>query len=118
MPMQTETQPVAGVRLDLPAPLAKAADQGLPMRLDVPLPVSKGEVQLRRFVEQALFQQAFEHRAQARALQADAGGQGHTLPGQRTDGHHGHDFARGTAHGGQQRGAGTGVARGVVAVRA
>ena len=38
---------LAGVRLDLPAPLAKAADLGLPMRLDVPLPVSKGEVQLR-----------------------------------------------------------------------
>ena len=78
----------------------------------------QGKVQLRRVVEQPLFEQAFEHRAQARALQADAGGQGHTLPGQRTDGHHGHHFARGTAHGGQQRGAGTGVARGVVAVRA
>ena len=38
---------LAGVSLGLPAPLAKAADQGLPMRLDVPLPVSKGEVQLR-----------------------------------------------------------------------
>lgn len=38
---------LAGVRLDLPAPLAKPAETGLPMRLDVPLPVSKGEVQLR-----------------------------------------------------------------------
>lgn len=38
---------LGGVRLDLPAPLAKPADQGLPMRLDVPLPVTGGEVQLR-----------------------------------------------------------------------
>lgn len=38
---------LAGVQLDLPAPLAKPAEQGLPMRLDVPLPVSRGEVQLR-----------------------------------------------------------------------
>lgn len=38
---------LAGVRLALPAPLAKAAEVGLPMRLDVPLPVHRGEVQLR-----------------------------------------------------------------------
>lgn len=38
---------LAGVRLDLPAPLAKPAETGLPMRLDVPLPVHRGEVQLR-----------------------------------------------------------------------
>ena len=38
---------LAGVALTLPAPLAKAPEVGLPMRLDVPLPVSAGEVQLR-----------------------------------------------------------------------
>ncbi|HEX5693967.1 MAG TPA: YhdP family protein, partial [Arenimonas sp.] len=38
---------LGGVRLDLPAPLAKPAAQGLPMRLDVPLPVTAGDVQLR-----------------------------------------------------------------------
>lgn len=38
---------LAGVALALPAPLAKPAEVGLPMRLDVPLPVSAGEVQLR-----------------------------------------------------------------------
>ncbi|WP_374603298.1 YhdP family protein [Arenimonas sp.] len=38
---------LAGVQLKLPAPLAKPADLGLPMRLDVPLPVSRGELQLR-----------------------------------------------------------------------
>lgn len=38
---------LAGVALDLPAPLAKAPEVGLPLRLDLPLPVSAGEVQLR-----------------------------------------------------------------------
>ena len=38
---------LAGVALSLPAPLAKAPEVGLPLRLDLPLPVSAGEVQLR-----------------------------------------------------------------------
>ena len=38
---------LAGVALTLPAPLAKAPEVGLPLRLDLPLPVSAGEVQLR-----------------------------------------------------------------------
>lgn len=38
---------LAGVALGLPAPLAKAPEVGLPLRLDLPLPVSAGEVQLR-----------------------------------------------------------------------
>lgn len=38
---------LAGVAITLPAPLAKAADVGLPLRLDAPLPVAGGEVQVR-----------------------------------------------------------------------
>lgn len=38
---------LAGIAVDLPAPLGKEAGLGLPLRLDAPLPVSAGEVQLR-----------------------------------------------------------------------
>ncbi|MNV26559.1 hypothetical protein D3C71_1176830 [compost metagenome] len=87
---------------------------GIGIRLD-------GKVQLRCVVEQAVFKQTLQHRPQARCLlaraQCQAGRQLHPLPGQRPGGHHGHHFAAGARGFGQQRGRGSGVAKGSVAVR-
>ena len=73
------------------------------------------EMQLCGVVQQAVFEQAFQHVAQARAVRPHAGGQGHALPGQRAHRHQGHDLA-GAPHGGQRAGGRGAVARGLVAV--
>ena len=75
----------------------------------------QGKVQLGGVVEQLVFQQTLQHRAQARRLlacpQRHALGQLHALPGKRPRRHHGHHLATRPGGLGQQRRRGTGMAK-------
>lgn len=73
------------------------------------------EMQRGGIVQQALFEQPFEHGAQARRLRAGTGRQGDALPRQGACRHHGHHLA-GAARVGQQRGGRVRVSCGGVAV--
>ena len=67
------------------------------------------KVQGIRFVEQLVFQQAFEHGAQPRRSRRCALGQFDPVPGDHRGGHHGHHFGAGPRRRGQQRGLGAAV---------